>query len=305
MFDYKFIIMIIGFFLILIVGFFLYKELIFVKNTIGEVKQHNENVVSNLSKNTNQCVDRLEKISKMHINELQNIAKINSQQINCIDAIPTDSDSKSDGLSRQYISPMNNQIDNDPPHEKSDELYESGSESNKIPVYVPKNDAEQNEQEYNDEEESDGLDNDVVLKSGEEAKKTPSDNLFESFLKSMHFMENVAGAQPQLVQINLENLDHPPKQKTPPIIEEIIENSPETPEVKSNVSKKSNKSEKSEKSKHSQIIEDLKNIDEYNLQELKQLAKEYDIMTNIKVDGKVKHYKKSELYDLISQKIKK
>lgn len=56
---------------------------------------------------------------------------------------------------------------------------------------------------------------------------------------------------------------------------------------------------KSQRKEQTSIVK--KTVDEYTLQELKSIAKENGIAITTKVDGKLKQYKKSELYDVLKK----
>lgn len=64
-------------------------------------------------------------------------------------------------------------------------------------------------------------------------------------------------------------------------------------------SKKTSGGKKSQRKAQKSIVE--KTVDEYTLQELKSIAKENGITITTKVDGKLKQYKKSELYDILKK----
>lgn len=143
MFDYKIFLFIIP---LVIILFFAYREISNLKQNIADINTELKQQSTTIASNVNQCVDRIEKISKIHITELQNINKINSQRINKISCICPESDNETEGLSRNYISPVD---DASPEKEQSNahiggvadvppennELYMS--ESIKLPVYDP------------------------------------------------------------------------------------------------------------------------------------------------------------------------
>lgn len=71
-------------------------------------------------------------------------------------------------------------------------------------------------------------------------------------------------------------------------------------DILSNNSNHSNNSNNSNQSNNSNKII-LKSIDEYTYSELKQLAKKNNIPTSIKNEGKMRQYKKAELFEILSK----
>ncbi len=322
MFDYKILFFTIPLIIILVLA---YREIYTLKQSISEIDTELKHQTTCIASNVNQCVERIEKISKIHINELQNINKLNNQKINKTKMIITEEMCETDGLSKNYMSPENNIRERvhgtDDEQEKN--LYDS-EESIQFPLYEPTNTS------HVTEENSDADDMDVdtpiiggtniigtLMKfvSANDIQVTPnninatkthpiiepvSDTISKVSTKSN--TDNISSQTEQSKKSMTSRISRKSKSDTVNDTEQCVsERSSSSKKTQS--SRKSNVSRKKSESVERHVQHDgMKPITEYTLQELKEIAKTNGIPTTTKTDGKVRQYKKSEIYELLNKK---
>lgn len=260
--NYKIILIIVAIVIIIVLA---YIEISSVKESLTVIDNKLKSQTSTITTDVSQCVDRIEKISKAHILELQNINKINSQQINKISSIYRETDNETEGLSRNYISPR-----------EVVELHEEKKEIEEKP-------------KINNDETKKEDDNEFYMSN--DSSKLP---VYEPIGVKTFNPKLLEQEQPQQIQVEKkEEIKQETKENSD---DELVEYSGEADVDEVSADEEEFPTFQSEK-KSPILSKDV----EYTYQELRKIAKKNNIPTAFKADGKLRPYKKSELFEILSK----
>lgn len=305
----------------------------------SELKQQTSHISENVNQCIDRIekISKLHISELQNINKI-NVQKIN--KINTIKQLTHDTDNFSECLSGNAMSPLESERDdkkcgfteNVSQHDDTNEPFVSNDDVKQklenilddpnIPVFDPEIHLQNND----DSEFSD--DSNI------------SENILDEFEVNVELKQNITHPKIELINDERKEISVPINLPDPDNVSTKSAKSSKSAEstksdksakstesgkstksdksTKSKESLKSNKSEKSNKSKestksskseeHTDIDkskktrnETLKDMSEYTLIELKEIAKKRNISITFKSEGKTKQYKKSELYDLINK----